>query len=147
MLGRYARGEVPTGLVEAMERPEVLVGALPSVAGARSYLSDGRRVVWRIEAPDGWRVAVDAERVDERLPPHVLARSGLGEHASTSSALTAWTQAEVLAKLTDTPILLRLRRFGLGLADLGAHEPVMLVTHRLDDVLVTVGSRRGEHRP
>lgn len=100
-----------------------------------------------MSTPAGWRAAVDAERADGVLPPHVWARSGLPAEESSQRVLAAWTQAEVIAKLTDTPILLRLRRFGLGLADLGDHAPILLTTHLRDGIIVTVGARRGEQPP
>lgn len=110
-------------------------------AGPRSYLADGTRITWQVEAPDGWRVAVDAEHADQVLPPHVRARSGLAEDESGERALAGWTQAEVMAKITDTPILLRLRTFGLGLADLGEYVPIALMTYAHEGIIATVGAR------
>lgn len=87
-------------------------------------------------------MAVDAEHADQVLPPHVRARSGLAEDGPGERALAAWTQAEVMAKITDTPILLRLRTLGLGLPDLGEYDPIALMTYAHGGIIATVGTRR-----
>lgn len=91
--------------------------------------------------PPGWRVAIDAERADQPVPEHVLARSGLPDAVTSDRALLGWTQAEVMAKLTDVPILLRVREFGLTLDDLDEYEPVALRSRVVGDFVVTVGAR------
>ncbi|BDZ58894.1 hypothetical protein FB554_2090 [Barrientosiimonas humi] len=105
----------------------------------RSYLADGRVVAWDVTPPPGWSVAVDAELEGQQLSDLVRRRAGLPVGTGQAQTLVAWTQAEVMAKLLDVPILLRLKEFGLGLADLGEHEPVALHSWAMHGLILTVG--------
>lgn len=64
--------------------------------GVHSYLPDGTQACWRVRAPG--RFAVDVETIGVP-PPHLAARAGEGDFWRD------WVVAEVVAKLTDTPIL------------------------------------------
>lgn len=117
-------GPVPPGLRRSLGRPQWLVGDLSlrrtHPQAPRSYLADGRVVVWLATAPPGWSLAVDAELHGRALPDVILRRmrgsagaSGVADD-TPAGAVGAWTRAEVAAKLTDVPILLWLTRIGLG---------------------------------
>lgn len=72
---------------------------------ARSYLDDGRAVLWA--AGTRGRVACDAERFD-RMPRTAVARR-LGWPEEPFDFAVRWTRAEVAAKLADMPIVEWLR--------------------------------------
>ncbi len=106
----------------------------------RTYLANGHRITWQLSAWPGWRVAVDAELADQQVPEHIRSRSQLDPDATDREILVAWTQSEVLAKLTDEPILLRLRRCGLRIDDLPQRAPIGLVTVQHEGNVTTVGA-------
>lgn len=114
-------------LVEAAARREA-----HSVDGCRrvhSWTADGRRVCWQTRAASA---AVDAEQWTATVPEPLARRWPLPQ----TEFWTAWTRAEVHAKLLDTPILTWLSRVGLGGPDVAG---VRTMTHHLDDLVVTVG--------
>lgn len=97
-------------------------GTRPS--GARSYLHDGRVVVWR-NAPPG--CALDAE---VRRPAPLW----LAERAGGEDAWMWWTRLEVHCKLAEIPVLVALRD---GVRD----DKVALVVREIDGVVITLGYR------
>ncbi|NUR05488.1 MAG: hypothetical protein HOQ22_01910 [Nocardioidaceae bacterium] len=104
-------------------------------AAARSHLSDGRCVGWFAPPGDATNVAVDAE-LEVAPPPALAARFGADRFWER------WTRAECAAKLSDVPIVVWLRRHGLGCPP---DQGIDLVTVRLrgaPSVVVTVGIRR-----
>lgn len=90
---------------------------------------------WRPAAPGHF--AVDAERADEPVP-ETLGRRFDG---TPEQFRLAWTRAEVLAKLHDTPIVMWLREHPLQWP-VGENEPDAAVLHqRIDDLVVCFGRR------
>lgn len=85
----------------AVSEAAFAVGSAEALAAypVRSHLDDGRVVAWRGAGVRG-QVAIDAERI--RPVPRALA-ARLGE-----DAWGRWTRLEVVAKLTDTPVVLLL---------------------------------------
>lgn len=71
-----------------------------------SYTSDTTRWCWAGAHPGVQ--AIDAELCDAPPPPH-LARRAVG-----LDFWEAWTELEVVAKLTDTPVLALFGAVGLG---------------------------------
>lgn len=146
-------GQPPDALLAALDavRPQALVvtepGAPRGAAGAvRSYLSDGRGVGWNPPSTTSrWQAALDAERLDQRVPVVLqrLARRGSGLDPTSLPAeqlWQQWTRAEVLAKLLDVPILTWIGRYGLTLPDrLPTPLPVAVRTLLVEDVVVSVG--------
>jgi hypothetical protein len=117
---------------------ELAVGTCARGSGCRSprtYLADGRRICWHRQAPDGWRLAVDAERASQPVPP------SLGNRVATTSPSDfwpAWTRTEVVCKLLDVPVLVWLTLHGLH------SEPPAVQLHTVvtaDGLVVTVGAR------
>ena len=90
--------------------------------GARSYLDDGRVVVWR-DAGDG---VVDAER--RREAPAWLAARAEGD------PWVWWTRLEALCKLQGVPALVALKR---GVSA----EGCVLRTVERDGIVMTFGTR------
>ncbi len=80
--------------------------------GARSYLADGRTVVWEPPPEVPRRIAVDAELADQAVPRALGARFP-AEAADARAWWRSWTRAETLAKLADVPILVWLTRHGM----------------------------------
>lgn len=113
--------------------------------GVHSYVADGRRVCWRPATPG--RHSVDAEIADQPIPEALRGAQGTGRLSpskplrqaqgagprGTQDFWRAWTRAEALAKLTDTPIALWLRRHGL---DAPTPDGVRLEHHALGDLVV-----------
>ena len=88
--------------------PDTLRGA-PCVAACtsvHSYTHDGARWCW--QGAERGQAAVDAE-VTTADPPEHLRRRATG----VDDFWAAWTELEVVAKLTDTPVLALLTRHGL----------------------------------
>lgn len=96
---------------------------------ARSHLDDDRVVVWHPDGhlddyPEGAlpgpsfsgvaRIAVDAERLAQPVPRALRSQY---DAADDREFWFRWTRAEVLAKLTDTPILTMLGSHGLPPVD------------------------------
>lgn len=73
---------------------------------AHSYAPSGERWCWRPPTAAGG--AIDVEAADAAPPPHLLRRLG----APAPGFWHAWTRLEVIAKLTDTPVLTLLRDAG-----------------------------------
>ncbi|WP_028709207.1 hypothetical protein [Propionicicella superfundia] len=71
---------------------------VPACRGLHSYLPDGTQACWR-HGLDG-TFAVDVER-RAVPPPHLAARW----HGPAEEFWEAWVTAEVVAKLTRTPVL------------------------------------------
>lgn len=143
----------PAALREALAAPRWEVGDLAlrdrHPDAPRSYLADGRVVVWLVDAPPGWSLALDAELADRPVPEVVLrrARSAGGQDGSAPLAdavagLSAWTRAEVAAKLTGIPILLWLTTIGLGAAtdEQAAARGLLIETTPGAEVVLSVGA-------
>lgn len=104
---------------------------------AHSWTVDGRRVCWRnADFPTGRGLAVDAEQTHAPVPPSLAARWAL----PPARFWTAWTRAEVHAKLLDVPILAWLQGHGLDGPD---HVGIQTWSGQVDDLTVTVGRRTG----
>lgn len=71
--------------------------------GTHSTVGDGRRVCWRPRTP--LRAAVDAEIARSVVPAALARRWG----SDPDVVWPAWCAAEVVAKLTDVPVLLLVR--------------------------------------
>lgn len=106
-----------------------LTCADPSAALARSHTSDFRTVGWYGSPPPGWDLAIDAEVTDAAVPPALAER--FGRH----SFWARWTRAESVSKLMRVPIVLWLRRHGLGLPP---HLPAVWRTLTLADLTISV---------
>lgn len=146
-------GDPPEVLLALLDgvRPESLVltsvGAPRGSAGdVRSYLSDGRGVGWDPPSTASrWQAALDAERLDQRVPPALRRLAGRGRGLDPTALppevlWQQWTRAEVLAKLLDVPILTWIGRHGLTLPErLPTPLPVAVCTLRVEDVVVSLG--------
>ncbi|AKU18817.1 hypothetical protein VV02_10615 [Luteipulveratus mongoliensis] len=110
-------------------------------SSSRTYLADGRGVAWTALAPNGFRLAIDAELVAQRVPPAVVRRARLTEPVEPVDFWRRWTQAEVLAKLLDVPILLWVRTHRL-VAPTELDASVALRTVLYDDLVITFGLAR-----
>ncbi len=97
-----------------------------------SRVADGRTIVWDVP-DDAARLrlpaAVDAESIGTHVPSHV-ARTLSGD---PSELLWRWTQLEVAAKLTATPVLLLLR------GGVTHTEGIWLATTVVEDLVVSMG--------
>jgi hypothetical protein len=91
-LCRYARGEW-------QRSPE---------GAAVSYDGLGNQFLWHPSSAGLLRCALDVESLSTK-PPEILRPRGMTDE----SFFAAWTSAEVLAKLSDLPILIWLQRNGL----------------------------------
>lgn len=78
-----------------------------------SYDWKNTRFVWRPAHVAGTRFAFDVERLDTPAPQLELP-------CELPDFLRAWTRLEVLAKLTDEPVLALARREALSVPPLGA---------------------------
>ena len=92
-------------------------------------LADGRTVIWCNALADYNPIALDAESIDTPIPTHI-GRHIAGEQQH--ECLAAWTSLEVLAKLTDTPILLLLK-------DIDPTHQAQIVTTSVNDVILSLG--------
>jgi hypothetical protein len=119
------------GLLAAAER-HLHIGTAGDLADAvtRSHLGDGRCVGWYGPPAPGWRVAIDAERVDAPVPRALARRFGASDFWSR------WTRAECCCKLADVPMVTWWRRYGLGVP---AGSAALWRTLRTADLIVTVG--------
>ncbi|MCE1179845.1 MAG: hypothetical protein LWW86_12580 [Micrococcales bacterium] len=109
--------------------------------GTHSTLADGRRLCWAPRLAPGERVALDAEIAQQPVPSALARRWG-----STDPAWVwpEWTVAEVVAKLTDTPILpLAARGHGAAYTHAGVGPGLTWLTGHRGDLVVTVGLRQG----
>ena len=118
--------------------PQVDRSSYPGAA--RCYLADGRGVAWNPSDTNGFRLAIDAELIAQRIPPSVVRRARLTEPVEPLDFWRRWTQAEVLAKLLDVPILMWVRQHGLDVPDL-VGESIALRTVVHDDLVLTYGLR------
>jgi len=100
-------------------------GHVPSTGEARSYLHDGRVVLW--SAPGGLLTAVDAEV--RRTPPRRISARAEGD------VWEWWTHLEVVCKLLDLPVLHALVH---GLPD---HDCEVRVVEQAG-VVIAFGARR-----
>lgn len=66
-----------------------------------SYDWTGIRYEWRVPSAIGGPLALDVERLDTPRPENLVPPGW-----NTADFLAAWTRAEVLAKLLDTPVAL-----------------------------------------
>lgn len=77
-----------------------------ATSGPATYLPCGTRLVFMPDTDAGGAVAIDAEPRGDPLPD-AIARAL--PNLSPEAAMRVWTVLEVVAKLTDTPILTVLR--------------------------------------
>jgi hypothetical protein len=102
----------------------------------RCYLADGRRVTWcppPVADPAGSRWAVDAEIAAQPVPPALATRTGIRD---PEEFWCRWTAVEVACKLLDIPVMVWLKRYGIGAPPAG----LSIATFRYDDLIVSVGS-------
>ena len=100
--------------------------------GVHSYTSDGIRWCWQGAGPA--REAIDVE-LPTAPPPALTAR-----HDGDEDFWLAWTRLEVVAKLTDTPVLTLVAR-----GVLGRPAPSDIIVEHLfvDGAVVALGRRLG----
>lgn len=118
------------GTIEVHSASQYRAGQrLFGIARHHSRLANGRTVLWCATQVDFTPTALDAETIHTLIPTHFKSR--LAERRLIDQ-LAEWTCLEVLAKLTDTPILLLLR---------GAvpSQRIHLVTIQVEDIIVSVG--------
>ena len=100
--------------------------------GVHSYTSDGIRWCWQDADPA--REAIDVE-LPTAAPPAVGAR-----YDGDEDFWVAWTRLEVVAKLTDTPMLTLVAQGHLGRPS----PPDIAVEHLdLEGAIVALGRRAG----
>ncbi|WP_116597874.1 hypothetical protein [Primorskyibacter marinus] len=120
----------------------IIAAATP---GPATYLPCGTRLVFVPDTDSGDAVAIDAEPRGGHLPDVILRALPT---LSPESALRAWTVLEVVAKLTDTPILtvlraipaetlIRLDRRNVEL--LWHRQTIKIERHDTDDVWLALG--------
>ncbi|WP_093248223.1 hypothetical protein [Tessaracoccus oleiagri] len=99
--------------------------------GVHSYTSDGIRWCW--QGADAAREAIDVELPTAPPPAAVAAR-----YEGDEDFWLAWTRLEVVAKLTDTPMLTLVAR-----GDLGRPAPSDIAVEHLflDGAVVALGRR------
>lgn len=102
---------------------------LPGCGSVHSYTADGARWCWQ-GAVRG-RDAIDAEVATATPPPHLARRA-----CDVDDFWAEWTRLEVVAKLTDTPVLALLGRHGLPTP---VPAGIELAHLRLGDTLVCHG--------
>ena len=114
--------------------------ALRDLLGCRephARLGDGRTVVWKPDTPPVLdRIAIDAESLTTHVSAIVRERLDTFDHLGQ---LCEWTRLEVRTKLSGTPVLLLLR----GIQD---DSLIDLRTAVLNDIVLTLGTRRGSER-
>ncbi len=121
------------------------------VAGAHSYLADGRVVCWVLPArahpsgPAGGSdpavgYAVDAEMSLQAVPPAVGARWDAAVAGSRDRFWELWCATEVYAKLADLPMVLLARQSPVTDSPVrGPGVEVRWVVRRVADVVVAHG--------
>lgn len=102
-------------------------------------------VAWHPSTAWG-RIAVDAERLTQPVPAALGHRWGTGPGPFPTAFWRWWTQAEVLAKLHDIPILTWLDRYGLDPAGRPEEAAALVVsanltTWQVEDFVVSTGAR------
>lgn len=100
--------------------------------GTHSRLADGSTLCWRTPQ-DVWTYALDGELEGQPVPRLLARRWGTGD---PGEFWPRWVVAEVVAKLTDTPVLVLAAR---GAVPVPAGLEVVLA--REDDVVVARGRR------
>ena len=125
---------LPVGWGDAILQPP---GVPRPEQGARSYAHGGERLWWRSPFADA---ACDLEHADVDVR-YLASRFGIDD----AEVLGRWVTAEVLAKLTRTPILWWLKRHGLPLAISGRskHGPFQLFTGRFGPWYACFGALLG----
>ncbi|MGO4600059.1 hypothetical protein [Terrabacter sp. 2RAF25] len=115
------------------------------VAGAHSYLADGRVVCWVLPArpstdEPAQAHAVDAELATQPVPPRLRARWSEALEGGTDRFWALWCATEVLAKLADEPMVMLVHRAPVTASPVsrGGVEVHWLV-RRVDDVVVAHG--------
>lgn len=115
------------------------------VAGAHSYLADGRAVCWvlpaRPSADDPARAhAVDAELSLQPVPPRLRERWSGALTEGTDRFWALWCATEVLAKLADVPMVLLAHGAPVTASPVTRSGiEVHWLVHRVDDVVVAHG--------
>jgi hypothetical protein len=118
------------------------------VAGAHSYLADGRVVCWVLPPASGpggpadARVAhaVDAELALQAVPPSVRGRWGESVDAEPEDFWHRWCATEVLAKLAEVPMVLLARQGPVTTSPVRrSGVEVHWLVRRVDDVVVAHG--------
>ncbi|MFM6849490.1 MAG: hypothetical protein ACKOVB_10345 [Terrabacter sp.] len=117
------------------------------VAGAHSYLADGRVVCWVLPSPSRPSGtsdatvghAIDAELAHQRVPPRVGERWGQWAR-EPERFWDLWCATEVYAKLAHVPMVLLARRAPVTESPArGSGVEVHWVVRRVDDVVVAQG--------
>ncbi|MDQ2849357.1 MAG: hypothetical protein M3Y49_01265 [Actinomycetota bacterium] len=107
----------------------------------RTYLPDGRAVVWAAPHEAGTAHAVDAEPAYARVSSRLARRVGSDDPVVV---WTLWTRAEVIAKLFDLPLLSWLAWPGLmppaALADQVALRTILVPDDATGGIRVTCGT-------
>lgn len=100
--------------------------------GVHSYTSDGIRWCW--QGADPAREAIDVEL------PTATPRAVGSRYDGDEDFWLVWTRLEVVAKLTNTPILVLVARGGL---DRPAPEDIAIEHVSIDGAIVALGRRLG----
>lgn len=110
------------------------------MAGVRTYLPDGRAVVWAPPHEPATAHAVDAEPAYARVSSRLARRVGSDDPVVV---WPLWTRAEVLAKLLHLPVLSWLAWPGLvppaALADQVALRTLLVPDDATGGICVTCG--------
>ena len=115
------------------------------VAGAHSYLADGRVVCWVLPSDaqthdPSLGHAVDAELARQPVPLSVKARWGATVVGERDRFWDLWCATEVLAKLADTPMVVLARRGPVTASPVSrSGVEVHWLVRRVDDVVVAHG--------
>jgi hypothetical protein len=121
--------------------PQVHHGPHPCAPGTHSRTADGRVVCWRPQAfgVEGDRWAIDAELADQPVPPTLARRWGSDD---PTRVWAHWCVLEVVAKLTDVPVVrlsTRYGRVGDELANAGAVDDLRWQRWVADGLVVAAG--------
>jgi hypothetical protein len=121
--------------------PEVHVGPHHCATGTHSRTSDGRVLCWRPHGlgVEGDRWAIDAELADQSVPPTLARRWGSDD---PTRFWPHWCVLEVVAKLTDVPVVrlsTRYERVGEDLANAGAVDELRWQRWVADGLVVAAG--------
>ncbi|WP_296140719.1 hypothetical protein [uncultured Tessaracoccus sp.] len=104
--------------------------------GVHSTTADGVRWCWR---PDGGAPAAIDVELRREPPPHLASRL-----RSDEDFWLAWTRLEVVAKLTDTPVVTL-----LGAGALGSPAPAGITVRHVErgDAVLCLGRKMGGATP
>jgi hypothetical protein len=120
-------------LAQAPGHVHVLPAGAPRTAmiagGVRSYVADGRCVVWAPPGGGPARLAVDAEIAAQPVPPALARRSGITDPAVF---WPLWTSTEVSCKIAGVSLARWLQRHGLQ-----ADEGLDIRTFTVADLVVS----------